>query len=164
MNNPCIFNFCLRLAFVASVLHAWPALAEWKLIDDNYLAKVYYDPDRMKKSTSYPEVWQLTDLKSKAATGTQSRQILIQYDCVDRRRRTLASSGHAQHMAQGKPIFTDVSQGEWHPVAKDTVLNTILEIACAKEEAEDYAEETQGKGTGKTENREVSSKTSEKEK
>jgi hypothetical protein len=67
-------------------------------------------------------------------------------------------------MAQGKPIFTDVSQGEWHPVAKDTVLNTILEIACAKEEAEDYAEENQGKGTGKTENREVSSKTSKQEK
>lgn len=126
----------LGLAITACLLRSGSALADWQLIDDNYLAKVYYDPDRMKKSTSYPEVWQLTDLKSRAATGALSRQILIQYDCVDKRRRTLASSGHAQHMAMGKPIFTDVSQGEWHPVVKDTVLNTILEIACAKEEGE----------------------------
>jgi hypothetical protein len=39
-------------------------------------------------------------------------------------------------MAQGKPIFTDVSQGSWHPVTKDTVMNTVMEIACAKDEGQ----------------------------
>ena len=77
----------------------------------------------------------MTDLKSRAESGAISRLILVQYDCVDRRRRTLASAGYSQHMAQGKPIFTDVSQGVWHPVVKDTVMNTILEMACAREEA-----------------------------
>jgi cytochrome c551/c552 len=119
------------------------AHAEWQLIDDNYLAKVYFDPNKMKKSTSYPEVWQMTDLKSRASTGANSRLILLQYDCVDKRRRTLASAGYATHMAQGKPIFTDVSQGSWHPVAKDTVMNTVMEIACAKDEGQGAEHEFQ---------------------
>jgi hypothetical protein len=124
-----ILTFCAALT-------STPCFAEWQLVDENMLGKVYIDPDRMKKSTSYPEVWQLTDLKSRASTGVLSRQILIQYDCVDRKRRTLASSGHPDHMAKSKPIFTDVSQGAWHPVPKDTVLEKILDIACEKE---DYA-------------------------
>ena len=144
MNKHRYFKFCQQVALTLGLSHALPVLAEWKLIDDNYLAKVYIDQEKMKKSTSYPEVWQLTDLKSKASTGAVSRLILIQYDCVDKRRRTLASSGHAEHMAKGKPIFTNVSQGEWHPVAKDTVLNTILEIACTKDEAELESSKSEG--------------------
>lgn len=111
-----------------------PSFAEWTLIDDNVLAKVYFDPDKMKKSTSFPEVWQMTDLKKRASTGAISRVILVQFDCVDKKRRTLASAGYSEHMAQGKPIFSDASQGSWHPVLKDTVINTTLEMACAKEE------------------------------
>jgi len=111
-----------------------PSFAEWTLIDDNVLAKVYFDPDKMKKSTSFPEVWQMTDLKKRASTGAISRVILVQFDCVDKKRRTLASAGYSEHMAQGKPIFSDASQGNWHPVLKDTVINTTLEMACAKEE------------------------------
>ena len=148
MNKPRYFKFCLQLALTIGLSHAMPVLAEWKLIDDNYLAKVYIDPEKMKKSTSYPEVWQLTDLKSRASTGAISRLILIQYDCVDKRRRTLASSSHAERMAKGKPIFTDVSQGQWHPVVKDTVLNTILEIACNKDEGEGEGEAESAKHLG----------------
>jgi len=158
MNSQTTMNLCLRVALMTCLVHAGSATAEWQLIDDNYLAKVYIDYDKMKKSTSYPEVWQITDLKSKAQSGVLSRQILIQYDCVDKKRRTLASSGHALHMAQGKPIFTDVSQGQWHPVVKDTVLNTILELACAKEETEKSEE----KETLKPEARESVEKSSEK--
>ena len=160
MNKHMKFKLGLRLVLIVSLCYGLPVKAEWQLIDDNYLAKVYIDMDKMKKSTSYPEVWQLTDLKSKADTGVVSRQILIQYDCVDRRRRTLASSGHALHMAQGKPIFTNVSQGEWHPVVKDTVLNTILDMACAREDAE----KTEERETKKSEARESSEKSSEKDK
>jgi hypothetical protein len=160
MNKNISSNYCLKLALIACAAHVLPALAEWQLIDDNYLAKVYIDTDKMKKSTSYPEVWQLTDLKSTATTGAVSRQILIQYDCIDKRRRTLASSAHSKHMAQGKPIFTDVSQGAWHPVAKDTVLNTILELACAKEELE----QPELKEALKSEARESSEKSPLKEK
>ena len=76
----------------------------------------------------------MTDLKKRASTGAISRVILVQFDCVDKKRRTLASAGYSEHMAQGKPIFSDASQGSWHPVLKDTVINTTLEMACAKEE------------------------------
>ena len=72
----------------------------------------------------------------------------------------MASSGHALHMAQGKPIFTNVSQGEWHPVVKDTVLNTILDMACAREDAE----KTEERETKKSEARESSEKSSDKDK
>ena len=147
-----ISNALQLLALLGCAMFAHSTFAEWQIIDDNFLAKVYYDPNKMKKSTSYPEVWQMTDLKSRAESGAISRLILVQYDCVDKRRRTLASAGYYQHMAQGKPIFTDVSQGVWHPVLKDTVMNTILEMACAREEAGNAEEKTSKKSTetGKT--------------
>ena len=125
------FGVAVLLVVVASTA---PSFAEWKLIDDNVLAKVYFDPDKMKKSSSFPEMWQMTDLKNRASTGVMSRLVLIQFDCVDKKRRTLASAGYPAHMAQGKPIFSDASQGNWHPVLKETVINTTLEMACAKEE------------------------------
>ena len=134
MNRLYISIRCGVAGLLVLMASTGPSFAEWTLIDDNVLAKVYFDPDKMKKSTSFPEVWQMTDLKKRASTGAISRVILVQFDCVDKKRRTLASAGYSEHMAQGKPIFSDAAQGNWHPVLKDTVINTTLEMACAKEE------------------------------
>ena len=53
----------------------WLALADWEAVDENFLAVVYIDPDKVRASSVYPQAWHLIDLRERAKTGAASAAI-----------------------------------------------------------------------------------------
>jgi hypothetical protein len=42
------------------------ALADWEVVDENHLAVVYIDPDKIRASSVFPQAWHLIDLNDKS--------------------------------------------------------------------------------------------------
>ena len=110
----------------------WLALADWEAIDENFLAVVYIDPDKVRASSVYPQAWHLIDLRERAKTGAMSRLALMEYDCHDQRRRTLAVASKSEAMGEGKTLFTSAVSTPWKPVSGDTVAEKVLGMLCGQ--------------------------------
>ena len=108
----------------------WLALADWEAVDENFLAVVYIDPDKVRASSVYPQAWHLIDLRERAKTGAMSRLALMEYDCHDQRRRTLAFASKSEAMGEGKTLFTSAVSTPWKPVSGDTVAEKVLGMLC----------------------------------
>jgi hypothetical protein len=108
------------------------ALADWEAVDDNYLAVVYIDPDKVRASSVFPQAWHLIDLRQRAKTGAMSRLALMEYDCHDQRRRTLAFASKAEPMGEGKTLFTSAVATPWKAVAADTVEHKVMLMLCGQ--------------------------------
>ena len=111
------------------------ALAEWEAVDENYLAVVYIDPDKIRASSVFPQAWHLIDLRQRAKTGAMSRLALMEYDCQDQRRRTLAFASKAEPMGEGKTLFTSAVATPWKAVAADTVEHKVMLMLCGNNAA-----------------------------
>ena len=110
----------------------WMAIAEWEKIDENYLAVVYIDPDKIRASSVFPQAWHLIDLNDKSKAGVKSRLALMEYDCQERRRRTLAFASKSEAMGEGKTLFTSTQSTPWKPVSGDTVAEKVIEMLCGQ--------------------------------
>ena len=110
----------------------WLALADWEAVDENFLAVVYIDPDKVRASSVYPQAWHLIDLRARAKTGAMSRLALMEYDCHDQRRRTLAFASKSEAMGEGKTLFTSAVSTPWKPVSGDTVAEKVLGMLCGQ--------------------------------
>jgi len=108
----------------------WWALAEWEAVDGNFLAVVYIDPDKVHASSVYPQAWHLIDLRERSKTGAMSRLALMEYDCHDMRRRTLAFSSKSEAMGEGKTLFTSAVSTPWKSVSGDTVAQKVMLLLC----------------------------------
>ena len=114
------------------VVQPWLALADWEAVDENFLAVVYIDPDKVRASSVYPQAWHLIDLRERAKTGAMSRLALMEYDCHDQRRRTLAFASKSEAMGEGKTLFTSAVSTPWKPVSGDTVAEKVLGMLCGQ--------------------------------
>jgi hypothetical protein len=114
------------------VVQPWLALADWEPVDENFLAVVYIDPDKVRASSVYPQAWHLIDLRERAKTGAMSRLALMEYDCHDQRRRTLAFASKSEAMGEGKTLFTSAVSTPWKPVSGDTVAEKVLGMLCGQ--------------------------------
>jgi hypothetical protein len=108
----------------------WLALGDWEAVDENHLAVVYIDPDKVRASSVFPQAWHLIDLRERSKTGAMSRLALMEYDCHDERRRTLAFSSKSEPMGEGKTLFTSAVSTPWKPIAGDTVGQKALLLLC----------------------------------
>ena len=108
----------------------WLAMADWEVVDENFLAVVYIDPDKIRASSVYPQAWHLIDLRERSKTGAMSRLALMEYDCHDMRRRTLAFSSKAEAMGEGKTLFTSAVSTPWKSVSGDTVAQKVMLMLC----------------------------------
>ena len=135
------------------------AMADWEKVDENYLAVVYIDPDKIRASSVFPQAWHLIDLNDKSKAGVKSRLVLMEYDCHERRRRTLAFASKSEAMGEGKTLFTSTQSTPWKPVSGDTVAEKVIEMLCgqtshskghskAKEDKSAPAKDAQGDGHG----------------
>jgi len=106
------------------------AIADWEAVDENHLAVVYIDPDKIRASSVYPQAWHLFDLFYKTKAGVKSRLVLMEYDCHDGRRRSLAFASKSDAMGEGKTLFTSTQATPWKPVAGETVGEKVIEMLC----------------------------------
>jgi hypothetical protein len=112
---------------------ACSAWAEWLLYAETQKATFYYDPATISKDGSMRRrVWQLTDLRKRHKDGEMSRRSRIEYDCKQESYRFLAYSAHSEPMAGGTVLKTKGEENNLRAIPPNTVLEMILNIACAK--------------------------------
>jgi hypothetical protein len=104
--------------------------ADWEQFEETDSATVYIDKDRIQKNAQFPTLWQLTDLKRPNPRGILSTRVLLEFDCDEKSRRTIAFTSHKSHMAEGKPAFKSSEAGQWHPVLEDTVIGKMMALVC----------------------------------
>lgn len=109
------------------------AWAAWQSIGEDNAAVLYADPATIVKSGNTAKLWSLHDYKDfqrMVEVGYFSQKALVEYDCAERKTRSLSLSLHAEHMGEGKVIYEDTSAQEWRPVPPKTITETLWNIAC----------------------------------
>jgi len=91
------------------------------------MANYYIDLDSIHTVKNLKRVWALSN-KIKTPTSTTS---LIEFDCEERRNRTIAFNYHSAPNGLGEKKFTDVIP-EWGFIQPRTILETILKQVCKK--------------------------------
>ena len=133
----------LRIASVFLFLAVVPARAEWVQEDKTqgrgffsaFTGTVYYiDPTSIVKDGNFRSVWEIHDLSDKGSEGERSILAHVQYDCADKRMRTLKATGKSLKMANGQIIPLRYVYGEWNllrPGNKDDeIYFKILNAVC----------------------------------
>lgn len=115
-----IFFFVLPLA----------SKAEWEKLEETPSAVIYIDHERIAKNAQFPTIWMLSDFKERNKRGVISTQVLNEFNCEEKERRTIAFTSHKENMAAGKPIFKSLLAGKWHPISEDSVAFKMMQLAC----------------------------------
>jgi hypothetical protein len=121
----------LLLAIVSS-----SAMADWVAVDHNKYATGYANPATIVKDGNIAKMWTLVDCKTTTffSGGSPFMSIKSQeeFDCKERKLRTLVYTLHAVKMGEGEVIFRDSNPRKWEPVLPGSAMEDFLKIACGK--------------------------------
>lgn len=134
----------MRALALLLLMAALPARAEWVKVattEKGFFsafsrgATYYIDPSTIVRDGNIRRVWEIQDLGDKGPKGERSILAQVEYDCVDRRMRTLKATGKSARMARGEIIQLNVFSDEWialRPGKDDEATLKILETVCAR--------------------------------
>jgi hypothetical protein len=131
-----MFLRILSLALIASFLTPTAAFAEWASLDED--KGYYYDPATIDTQGQRVKVWGVVNYSSPLELGnatTQSKKILIEYDCLQNRLRTVAFTFTTKAMGQGDsipgfPMLTGSPYAKWRPVQPETFEQALFNKVC----------------------------------
>lgn len=124
------------------LMAAAPARAEWVRVDrpgKGFFSSFsggtgyYFDPSTIAKDGNFRKVWEIHDLDDKGAKGERSVLALVEYDCAEKRMRTLKATGRSLKMARGEIISLRGVLDEWiilRPGKDDEIYFMILDAVC----------------------------------
>jgi hypothetical protein len=109
---------------------------EWVAVNHNEYATGYARPATIVKDGNIVKMWSLVDCKAVSYFIGGSPFISIksheEFDCKEKKLRTLAYSLYAGKMGGGEVVFSDSNPGKWEPVLPDSQMEGFLNIACGK--------------------------------
>jgi hypothetical protein len=116
--------------------------AEWVAIDARYqshpLQTAYIDPSSIRQEGNVVELSALIDWKAmqggRSPTRFYSTKLTKQFECAERRVRTLAATDFDGHMGMGEVIGGSgyTGEGHWVPIESGTLNEGLWEAACGK--------------------------------
>lgn len=128
--------------FIVLILTHEPVQAEWVAIDARYqshpLQTAYIDPDTIHREGNLVSLSALIDWKAmqggRSPTRFYSTKLTKQFDCTERRVRTLAATDFDGHMGMGEVIGGSgyTSEGHWVVIEPGTLNEGLGEAACGK--------------------------------
>lgn len=111
------------------------ATAGWIFIKDAGERTVHADPDMIRRTGNMARMWELHNFKSErfeADIRYRSTKAHVEYDCGDKRVRTLHLRYYAGQMGSGLVVDTiNDNRSEWRPVAPSSIDETLWQLACA---------------------------------
>ena len=136
-------RFGLWLFLISLILVHEPVRAEWLAIDNRYqspgLQTVYIDPDTLRKEGDLVTVSALIDWAwmqgNRSPTRFYSTKITKQFDCTEKKVRTLAATDFYGHMGTGEVIGGGghSSEAHWVAIAPGTLNQGFWEAACGNQ-------------------------------
>jgi hypothetical protein len=119
-----------------------PVRAEWVAIDERYqshpLQTAYIDLSASRREGNVVQLSALIDWKAmqggRSPTRFYSTTLTKQFDCAERRVRTLAATDFDGHMGMGEVIGGSgySSEGHWVAIEPGTLNQGLWEAACGK--------------------------------
>ncbi|MCM0043662.1 MAG: hypothetical protein NBV65_03425 [Burkholderiaceae bacterium] len=109
-----------------------PAGAAWTFVDGGEGYERYIDRETIDRSGHLVRVWEVDNNTVADASGVVSLRSRTEYDCQSRRYRIVHLSGHTRDMTEGDVVFSRAVNGEWRPVAPETLGEVSMEMACAE--------------------------------
>jgi len=133
----------MRALALLLLIAAIPARAEWVKVattEKGFFSAFsrgvtyYIDPSTIVREGNIRRVWEIQDLGDKGSRGERSILAQVEYDCVDRRMRTLKATGKSLRMAGGEIIQLNIFSDEWialRPGKDDEAILRVLDTVCA---------------------------------
>lgn len=111
------------------------AVAGWTALSRSETQISYVDKDSIRSSGSTVKMWSLVDYVQPRKLNNKveylSTVTLHEFDCADRRMRTLQSSAYEGQMREGANVYiASNTPWKWEYVEPGTVGEAKLEVAC----------------------------------
>lgn len=117
------------VAFLGFIVAA-PAFAGWEEMVSRGGISLFVDPETIKVSGSTRNVMALVAYSEPLSNGARSIQGAMEYDCQDKRLRTLTFTQYAGPLARGQVVSDSQIPTEWSPVAPGTIAADALDFVC----------------------------------
>ena len=117
------------------LLNTVPANAEWVRLTEADGMTVLFDPETIRRNGNLVKIWLLYDYKTPIITGRDtvfSTKMQSEYDCIGERVRTNGIFEIAGNMGKGKVVSSSLAEGQWIPIAPDTLGKREWKVACSK--------------------------------
>jgi len=129
----------LALALMLAVMSG-SAAAGWERVGGKKEGReiyAYVDRSTIEKSGSMAKMWVLVNYKTAQSDPPDLKPFLsskaqLEYDCEDKRIRTLTYSFHSARSGGGSVVYTNPVPDEWQSVSPDTMGETLWKVACGK--------------------------------
>jgi hypothetical protein len=109
------------------------AQAAWNLVTSNEEASVYAEISASSKSGNIVKMSDITDFKQRiAGVNYLSVKSQREYDCKDKKSRTLSYTTMSKNMAGGAVVNNSNFARQWSPVFSGGVVGALWASACAK--------------------------------
>ena len=127
---------CKTILVLLLVIVGSNAKAEWIAVNHNVYAAGYADPDTVVMHGNFAKIWVLVDCKmiTRFIGGSPFKSIksMEEFDCKEKKLRTLVYILHSGSMGKGEEIFRDSNPSMWTNAVPGSDMEDFLNIACAK--------------------------------
>ena len=121
----------LILALMALAFSA-PVAAEWVKVGETVNYDIFIDPNTISADGHLRKSWEIRNLKMQGRAG-ESDQYRMEYDCKERKSRTLYWSVHSGPFALGELMKLALEASYWNPIRPYTTDWIVLKIVCLKQ-------------------------------
>ncbi len=128
-------HLLIRQLMLSLLITALPVMAvDYRLVtgDAKRTRYFYVDHDSVIRKGSTVRVWEIQSFLEPDKYGVQSARFETEYDCSERRARTLASSMHKGTMADGEidmPTTASIDQ-RWSSIPPNTISEVMWRYVC----------------------------------
>ena len=118
--------------FIIGSFLALSASAEWQFVtqSDGHV-DFYIENSGVKAGKSIRKVWLLLDRLTPDKNGSLSTRALYEFDCDQKKGRTLQSETFKYRTARGEISAINSSSSDWRYIPTDSVINDVLVAVCA---------------------------------
>ena len=118
---------------VILLLAAMRAQADWvRIAEVKGQAIIYVDPSTVQKNEAFRRLWELYDFAARSPDGDLSIRSFAEYDCPEKRARTLSGSSFSDQMASGRTVVSSIPPAPWDYIAPGSVRSIVLKYVCSQ--------------------------------
>lgn len=121
------------IAFFLLIFSAHVAAQNWAAVTTTDEATWYVDMNTLERKDDIIRVWMLVDLTRPLSSQNKeykSNISLEEFDCIDKKFRTLQFSSRTENMGQGDIIYMNNELTEWIFIPPNSVINDTMLFVC----------------------------------
>jgi len=115
--------------FALSILLVSQAQAEWSLIGENNIFKIFVEKDSLNKQNEYFYIWALYDFRKRQTEGYHSAKVLYQIDCIAGKYKLLSANTFEDPMGRGESGSPRASD-QWEQSIRGAIGYEVVQFSC----------------------------------